>query len=320
MIDKIINFLGGYAAARDITTAIVTLSCIIVVCSVLIVAFYWWNEDKKEREIYNYNRRKKERTNIITDILFKQLTTNMKRLEEEKGKREGWAQQMTMIIVCGCIASGAFLLFYKQIFLGIATPVIMLAIITKISELVVDSNAEKIQAALPSAIDSIIRSMSKHDDLPGILYDATSGIEEPLKSMLQQMSVRMLNSSIQGTLNRFMEDNKNIWIYALSFTLLNYVEDASKDDTMTQLRKLKGVIDKENKDKNANKAEKKMTVAVNYVLCVFAIIGLVGNLLANPAAKGFFFASLGGIVCFVAGLSLVIISVFSNLLLGKGKI
>lgn len=320
MLEKIISILGGVESTKYITTLIINLCAVICVCATVIVLFYWWSETKKEQSIYNFNHEKKAKSNYITDVLFKELTKNMKRLEDEKGKPEGWAQRMTIIIVIGCLSAGGFLLFYKQVFLGVSTPVAMLMVITKISELIVDSNAEKIQAALPSAIDSIIRSMSKHDDLPGILYDASSSIEEPLKTMLQQMSVKMLNSSIQGTLNKFMEDNKNIWIYALSFTLLNYVEDASKDDTVNQLRKLKGVIDKENKDKNANKAEKKMTVAVNYVLCVFAVLGLIGNLMANPAAKNFFFASLGGIVCFVVGVILVIVSVFSNLLLGKGKI
>lgn len=318
--DRIVSILGGTTQAKMITTVIIDVIAVVCVCSTIIIFYYWWEDRKNENKIYDFNKKKKERKNYITDVMLKGLTRNIRQIGREKNKKEGWARNVVMIILVGLIGIGVFLLNYKQIFLGIAMPIILLFVITKLSELVIDSNAEKIQAALPSAIDSIIRSMSKHDDLPGILYDASSSIDPPLKEMLQNMSVKMLNSSIQGTLNTFMEENKNIWIYALSFTLLNYTEDASKDDTAAQLRKLKGVIDKENKDKNANKAEKKMTVAVNYVLCVFAILGLLGNLAMNPVAKSFFFSSISGIACFVGGITLIVVSVFSNLLLGKGKI
>lgn len=318
---KIISALGGLEILQNriaMASAFIMLVCI---CSIIIVLFYWWDDKRKNEVIYHFNKEKKARTNLLTDVLFKKLSANIKRLEDDRGKKPGWSQNVTMLILAMLLAMGIFLLYYKQVFLGVAMPIILLIVITKVSELIVDSNDEKIQASLPMAIDSIIRAMSKHDDLPGILYDAaSSGIEDPIKTMLQQMSIKMINSSIQGTLNEFMETNKNIWIYSLSFTLLNYTEDSSKEDTVVQLRKLKAIIDKENKDKNANKTEKKMTVAINYVLCVFAILGLLGNLAFNSGAKDFFFASIGGLACFVIGITLVIVSIFSNLLLGKGKI
>ena len=320
MLDKIIAMCGGREDMMMLLTDAVKLISLFVASFGVILAYSYYAQMKQELSIYEIPKQVKERKNYITDVLFKELTSNLKILEIERGKKEGWSKNMSMAIVGAVLAFAIFLLLNGQLFIGIIFPAIMLIILTKIIGLISVSLSEKLRMQMPYAIDSVIRALSQHDDLKSVLYDASAVLEEPLKSMFSEMSIRMMQVSPDAVLKEFMEEQKNIWVYAFAFTLQNYLEETSKEDTILQLRELKSVIDKENKDKSANKAEKKMTVAINYVLCAFAVIGFFANLAMNPIGKTFFFSSVIGMVCFIVGIILVIVSIFSNLLLGSGKL
>lgn len=320
MLDKIIAMCGGREDMMMLLTDAVKLISLFVASFGVILAYSYYAQMKQELSIYEIPKQVKERKNYITDVLFKELTSNLKILEIERGKKEGWSKNMSMAIVGAVLAFAIFLLLNGQLFIGIIFPAIMLIILTKIIGLISVSLSEKLRMQMPYAIDSVIRALSKNDDLKSVLYDASAVLEEPLKSMFSEMSIRMMQVSPDAVLKEFMEEQKNIWVYAFAFTLQNYLEETSKEDTILQLRELKSVIDKENKDKSANKAEKKMTVAINYVLCAFAVIGFFANLAMNPIGKTFFFSSVIGMVCFIVGIILVIVSIFSNLLLGSGKL
>ena len=321
LMSEIILRLGGTYQVQELIRQIV-IGIAVASAAIAVVAFYsYYDSYQKEQAIYRIDGKKKTtvKNNVITDVWLKQLTANLLVVEAEKGKKEGWARTASMMCLVFCVGFGIFLITQGQVFFGIILPFVFLFIIIKVTGIMVDSIAEKIKNEMPFAIDSIIRALSKSDDLPTVLYDASQSVDEPLKSMFASMSVKMLNQDPALVLQEFMDNTKSIWTYSLSFTLLSYTEDTSKDDVVSQLRKLKAVIDKENKDALVERNSKKMTVTVNYALCVLAVVAFFGNNAINPMGKTFFFSSVAGIACFVIGTALVITTVFSNILLGKGR-
>lgn len=320
IVNNLIEIFTNPLRVRELLSIGSAVIIIAAICAGVFAAYSCSMDYRRENEIYtNKPYKKRHGVSDIAKVWFKSLNKSLTILERDKGKKEGFADTATLAVVVGLFAFGCFLFLNHQVLLAILLPIVLFKIIAKVIGLLVESEGEKIRAVLPYGIDTIIRSMSRNDDLKTVLYDASEQLDEPLKSMFAGMSIRMAQQNPIRVLEKFMEDNNNIWVYSLSFTLISYLEDASKDETVTQLRRLKEVIDKENREKSASKAEKKMTVAVNWVLCAFAVIGFIGNLMMNPQAESFFFASFGGLAAFIVGITLVVLSIFSNLLLGRGR-
>ncbi|MEG1299899.1 MAG: hypothetical protein RSC93_04290 [Erysipelotrichaceae bacterium] len=277
-------------------------------------------DEKFEKEIFIKKYKSDVRVNYITDVILKDLKSNLIALASERGKPKEFADTAMNVLLVIIFGLSVSMLVVKQPVFAILLPFILLFAITKITGLMKKSFDEYVMQQLPDAIDNTIRVFSGYNDLKTVLYEASKTIEEPMKGIFQDLSRRMTNETPDKVLEDFMASSKNLWIYSFCFNLISYVEDAQKEDMLGNLRELKEIISRNNQEKNKQKVERKMTTSVNYLLCVIAFAAFMGNIMFNRSvAIPFFFGTLPGIACFLLGMTLLIISIFSNLLIGSGK-
>jgi hypothetical protein len=172
---------------------------------------------------------------------------------------------------------------------------------------------------IPLAIDNITRIFSKVDDVRSILYESSLDLPQPLQGILQSLSSQMALDAPDVVLNRFMDVNSNPYAYTMIFILYNYTRGADKRDTILNLRDLKLSLENEKKIGMQERMERRMTVTINYVLCGVALAALMLNLTFNPTASAFFFSTLTGIALFIVGILLIVVSIFFNVMIMRGK-
>ena len=277
-------------------------------------------DEKYENSIFSRTYKKKERKNFITDVLLKELRENVLELTLEKGKPIEKANLLINTLLGIVLALSIFMFMMKQPVFAVVLPITLLFVMTKITGLIKKSFSDYVVLQLPNAIETLIRVFSGYDDLKTVLYETSETIPEPMRSIFMDLSRKMQTNMPSSVLQEFMDTNKNIWIYSLCFNLLAYIEDAEKKDVIDNLRELKDIIDRDNKEKKKQKLSRKLTTTINYVLCAMAIAGFILTLVFNKAsAVPFFFGTVGGIGCFLGGMSLIVLTIFSNLLIGSGK-
>lgn len=277
-------------------------------------------DERYEQAVFARTYKKEKKKNIITDVILKELKENVTSLVLEKGKPKESANTLMNVLIAIVIVLGIFMAMVKQPVFAIVLPILLLFTMTKITGLIRKSFADYVQAQLPTAIENLIRVFSGYNDLKTVLYEAGTTLPQPMRGIFQDLSRKMQSESPSVVLQEFMDDSRDIWIYCMTFNLLSYVEDAKKKDIIENLRELKEIIDRDNREKKKQKLARKLTTSINYILCIFAFAGFVGNLIFNRGvAIPFFFSTVGGIACFLGGMILLVISIFSNLLIGSGK-
>lgn len=277
------------------------------------------SERRRQRAIFNVDFQARDRINFLKDVLFKDLRNGVVTLSLERGRTLKQADTIFYAVIVMLGGIGVFLFFMKQILLAFLLPLALAFALSKLTVSMAKSFNDYVEAELPILIDNVLRTFSRYNDLRSIIYEASLTVENPLGKLFGDLSTKMLNVSPDIALTEFAEQNNNIWIHSFCFILNNYIESAEKKIVLQNLRDLRDIIEAENKSKNKDKLEKRMTIAINYALCVLGIIGLVLNLMFNPIGAEFFFASFGGLMCFLAGIALIVTTVFSNLMLGSGK-
>lgn len=310
----------GLIKDPDFVLSIFNSVCVIIFCVGLIGIFTVWSEYAQETLIYKKpNGVKKEHKSFIKDILFRDLYNNIRDLQVDKGKEPEAADKILVIylLIVGFIA--VFMLFVKQYFFAIIAPMLLLWVGGVMTGMMKKSQDDYIQEQLPMALDNIVRTFTKYNDLRTILYESTTTLRQPMQGMIRNLANDMLNKSPDAVLEDFADDTNNIWINSMCFILLNYLGATPKKEVVENLRNLRDIITRDNKSKNKERLERKMTVAINYAICGIVVAGFVGNLIFNPMAKDFFFSTAVGLICFVAGLSCLTLCIFSNLLIGSGK-
>lgn len=312
---QIENFLtsqGGEIVFYGIIALIVTLA--------IVYMLQIMRDERYEKMAFTRTYKKKEHKNFITDVVLKEMKENVTALVLEKGKPIEKANSLMNILVGIVILLGVFMVMVKQPVFAIVLPIVLLVVMTKITGLIKKSFSDYVMAQLPSGIDGIIRAFSGYSDLKTVLYEAGETLPQPMKGIFQDLSRRMQTEAPDLVIQEFMDKSRDIWIYCMSFNLLAYVEDANQKDVIENLRELKEIVDRDNREKKKQKMERKLTTSINYILCVLAFGGFVANLIFNKEiAVGFFFGSVGGIAAFLVGMTLLVVSIFSNLLIGSGK-
>lgn len=277
-------------------------------------------DEEYEQAVFKRTYKKEKKPNIITDVILKELKENVTALVAERGKPKESANTLMNVLIAIVIALGVFMALVKQPVFAIVLPILLLFTMTKITGLIRKSFADYVQAQLPTAIENLIRVFSGYNDLKTVLYEAGTTLPQPMRGIFQDLSRKMQSESPSVVLQEFMDDSRDIWIYCMTFNLLSYVEDAKKKDIIENLRELKEIIDRDNREKKKQKLARKLTTSINYILCIFAFAGFILNLVFNrDVAIPFFFSTVGGIACFLGGMILLVISIFSNLLIGSGK-
>lgn len=318
-LSQVASDLMGVVKQPDFVLNIFNTVCVIIVCVGIIGGFAVWSEYMQETLIYRKSTGKKSDINFFKDVLFKELYNNVRDLQVDKGKDPEGADKIVMIylLIVGFIS--IFMIFVKQYFFAVVAPIVLLWVGGKMTGMMKKSQDDYIQEQLPLALDNIVRTFTKYNDLRTILYESTTTLRQPMQGMIRNLANDMLNKSPDAVLEDFADDTNNIWINSMCFILLNYLGATPKKEVVENLRNLRDIITRDNKTRNKERLERKMTVAINYTLCAIALAGFAGNLFINPMAKDFFFSTAVGLICFVAGLSCLTLCIFSNLLIGSGK-
>lgn len=215
--------------------------------------------------------------------------------------------------------SGIFLLVMKQLILAIIFPIILLKFLTYILDLATRRTIEDIEEQLPSAIDKVIRVSTKNDDIKKILYTTSLDLEEPLRSIFDNLAIKMSSGYKTDTLMELGNRYNNIWIWSFVFILIGYSTNTSKAETVESLRNLRILLESENLNKKNQSRERKYGVALNYILIAASFAGFIANLIFNPSGKDFFFSSLVGLICLTAGFSAIFITILVNIKMVKRK-
>lgn len=277
------------------------------------------NEKYKHDKLFGKKKDVKLKKGFLArNKMFKKLYDGLEVLLIEK-EREGNINLIFYIILGFLCFLAIYFITVKQILLAVVLPVALLKAINKIVKMLATNVMEKMEEQLPYAIDNIIRIMSKYGDLKSIVYESSRSVELPLKNALEKLSRKMISGNPESALMEFAEEYDNVWIYSLVFTLLSYIQDANKEDTIKNLKHLRDILEKENSLKKASVTDKRYGVVINYAIAVIAGIAGIGQIILNPIGKEFFFGSFTGIICFVGGYSAILATVMLNITMSKAK-
>ena len=266
----------------------------------------------------NLKRKRKSKIASFISKIFFRLNTNVALYMKEKGKPEDSSNRFTTIIILSVFAFGMFLVSVGQVFFAITLPIVLL---TAINHVVVDlrtSFSDSIKTSMPQSVNGILRTFTKYSDLQTVLYETSKISMQPMRNILEDMGRQMVSSSSDIVINKTMNKYNNTWLYSFLFILLSYVEGTPKEEIIDNLRTLRDIVDKENKTKTTEKLERKMSVTINYVLVIIALIAAVANIIFNPGAIDFYFSTPLGLLCFFGSFILLAATVFSNIFIAKG--
>lgn len=278
-----------------------------------------FNSYQKEKELYGLNDKRIRKDVIRNNKFFKKYDSTIKSFLTERNK-----EQYAIFVFYGTMTL-AFVIFIafismKQVLLAVIAPIALIWVINKILTMLLSDVNEKIDEQLPYVIDNIIKIFSKYGDLKSVFYEVSLSIDEPLKSRFEKLARKMLSESNQEKpLMEFADELNNIWVHSLVFILLSYKEESKKEDVISNLRHLGSIIEQENSLKTASVTDKKYGVVLNYFIAFIALVGSIANLIFNPVAKEFFFGSMTGIACFVAGYTAIVATIMINIKMSSKK-
>ena len=291
------------------------LFCIIVVLFMLGI-MELLSEKYREKKIKGELKQGKAISKLRNFYFLKKFAVNLEVALKERDK-EGIYNFVFYSIITFSVLSMLGLILVKQILLAILMPVIVLWVSNEICIRLSTDVIESIEEQLPNTIDNIVRISSKYSDIKSIIYEASTNCEQPIKGILENMSREMLSAPADEVLMDYAEKFDNVWFYSVVFTLISYLEDSSKDETIKNLKHLRDILEKENAVKKASVTDKKYSVMVNLVIALSGVGGFILNLLVTPNAKEFFFSTFAGLTCFVLGFTFVIMTIFINIKMSK---
>lgn len=270
----------------------------------------------KERKLKGLVKQNKELNKLKNFTFLKKLANNLENVLKEKDK-----EPIFDLVFYGILGFAGLsligLIAVKQVLLSILAPIIILILSNEICIKLSSDLMESIEEQLPFAIDNIIRISTKYSDIRSIIFESSRTCEQPMKGILENMSREMLSAPADEVLMDYAKQYDNIWFYSVVFTLVSYLEDSSKDETIKNLRHLRDILEKENTNKKASVTDKRYGVVVNMVIASFGVIGFVLNILVMPNAKVFFFSTFAGLACFILGFTCFISTIFINIKMTK---
>lgn len=223
-------------------------------------------------------------------------------------------------IFIGVLASSSLLfIFFKIYMMAILAP---LGLGWYTRRLIVEMKQDSVlmvERALPGAIDNLIREMTRHSDVKTIIYEVSKVVDEPLRGILDTLSSRMISRNPREVLDEFAHEYDSVWLSSFAFTLISYMEDTDKEDTKSNLRNLRDILQQDNEGKVKVASDRKYGIMINYALAGAGILVAALNILFNPEGKDFFFNSFFGLVCLIGGFATILGTVTLNIRMGKVK-
>lgn len=297
---------------------------LINLCFVIIVVLFFLAVIELLNESYREKKLKgliKEKPLVEKIKKMKMLNTYSNHLElvlKEKDKEGSFELFFYGSLIFIFSVTFGFVLV-KQILLAIISPFVILHFLDKIAVKLSTDIIECMEEQLPFAIDNIIRISTKYGDIKSIIYEASRTCEQPMKGILENIAREMISSSPEEVLMDYAEQYDNVWFYSFVFTLLSYLEDASKDETIMNLRHLRNMLEKENAIKKASITDKKYSIGMNYMIIIASILGFVFNVIILPVGRQFFFSTFPGLLCFLIGVCCIVSTIFINIQMSKTK-
>lgn len=301
-------------------SSLISFVLIILFCATMVFALLGTMEilieKRREDKIKGLVKKNKVIEKIRNLSFLKKFSSHLELLLIEKDKEGIFSLVFTSVLILSGL-SLIFLVSVKQILLAILAPVVILKVADELCVKMSSDLIESIEEQLPFAIDNIIRISSKYGDIKSIIYESSRTCQQPMRGILENMSREMISESSENVLMLYAKKYDNVWFYSLVFTLISYLEDASKEETIKNLKSLRDILEKENFVKKASVTDKRYGVVVNLSICGFALLGFFVNLAITPNAKDFFFSTFGGLLCFLIGIGSIIMTLFISINMTK---
>lgn len=251
-------------------------------------------------------------------IVAKELRRDLYTLLEQK------SQEHMLDITLGGIAfsiigSFIFLLVMEQPILAIFFPFVLYKFIHQVVLMSTTQLSENIEEELPLAIDHMVRVASKTDSLKTIFFESSKRLDGPLAQIFEDIALKLSTVDTETLLLNFSNQYDNIWIYNFTFTVINFTKNTDKASVINNLIELRDMLEAENQEKKIQKTERKYAVMLNYTVAVAALVAFFANLIFNPIAKSFFFGSVVGLGCLIAGFGTLFATIIININLVKSK-
>lgn len=314
-MDIFTEFMGVFNAHKLIS--ILFFLVLIVMFALMLLALFEMLMEKKKADRIKGLKKESKITEKFKNLSYlKTYAENLEKLLIEKNKEErfSFVFQSTLIFLVVIFVS---MVLVKQYLLSVVLPFVMLKLSNKLCIVMMNDINDSIEEQLPFVIDNIIRISSKYGDVKSIIHETSRTSPEVMKRILEDMSRRMISETPEVVLLEFAKKYDNVWFYSFIFTLVSYLEDATKEETINNLRALRDILEKENNIKRQNVTDKKMGVAINLSICGLSVVAFLINLIAVPGAKEFFFSTFGGLVCFLVGFACIIQTIFTSVSMSK---
>lgn len=220
-------------------------------------------------------------------------------------------------IIAFAIAIFTAMVFTGQFVLAIVYPIIVVWFIRRMMTISKKDPVVEMEEELPTIIDNMIRIFSKFADVKTIIYETALTANGPLKEELDHLSRQMNIKNPTVVLEEFSEKYNSVWLNNFGFTLLGYLGDSSKDETIRNLRHLRNILDRENTTKKDAISERKPSLMINYALAMVGVVAAFANIFFNPKGFDFFFHTYLGLFCFTAGFGSIMGTVYMNIRMMK---
>lgn len=209
------------------------------------------------------------------------------------------------------------MLFTGQIVLAVGYPLAFIWFIRKMFRISRKDPVVEMEEEMPAMIDNMIRVFTKYSDIRTIVYETSLMTEGKLQAELDFLSRQMNSKNPRVVLEEWSEKYNSVWLNSFGFTLIGYLDDTSKEETIQNLRHLRNILEKENTAKKDAIKQRKPSLIINYSLAVIAVVLGIMNIIFNPIAFDFFFHTYLGLFCFTAGFGFVLGTIYMNIRMMK---
>lgn len=279
---------------------------IIIIITMIFVSFLI-SKSKKEQELIG----KKSKPNKKGSKLFRSLKEKLYTILIFKGKEKLFAPIYSLILFALFLVF-LFFLSIKHLFLALTLPIIIYFFITKIIEQFIVNFDKIVKDNFPTLANHMAKVFSGTGDLSIVLYESSKEVEEPLRSLILNLSRELMVDNSEKYLINFIEKTDNLWLHSFVFTLINYKETSSREDVVENLLMLADLIEKRKDLSEKMVEDRKPVVIINYMLLIIGTVIFIGNIFLNPTFKSFIFTPLGTF-SILAGISAIFGTILINL-------
>lgn len=306
----------------DKNAMLLSLNNLLLVFLVLFILYYsivLLIERRKREQLLSLHKKRKKNLVQKAGEKFKSLRTLYDEIDAfmvKRGKEHVSDLVFYGIITLSVIVSLA-MMFAGQFILAIIYPAVFIWFVRKILTISKKSVVTEMEEELPSTIDNMIRVFSKYADIKTIIYETSEGSSGPLKKELEVLSRQMTTKNPMFVLEEFSEKYNSVWLNNFGFTLMGYLQDSSKNETIENLRHLRKILEQEHKTKKEAISQRRPSLMINYALAVIGVVAAFLNILINPQGFDFFFHTYLGLFSFTAGFASVLGTIYMNIKMMK---